>query len=273
MLAIVTDSAAYLSAKEAEALGVRVIPMTYTVGGLRCAESFPESTGHYETLLRSGGTVTTKSCGVSAYLSTFEELLRQGHDVLCVTFSSRLSNAYRSARRAVAELETDRVLVFDSQAGAGAQEFMVRRARALAGEGLSLPELCHRLEQFRSSCGVCFSVDSMEPLRHSGREAPLRQSVGTILNMKPILKLSDGAITFHRMAKGYSEQSGALAAMIPPSAVEITLHHFGRMELLRGLLPAVRRRFPYTKVRVKPGGPVLTVHLGLNSIAAAWRTE
>jgi DegV family protein with EDD domain len=247
--------------------------MTYTVGSLRCSESFPEANGNYEMLMRSGGIVTTKSCGVSAYLSTFEELLRQGHDVLCVTFSSRLSNAYRSARTAAAELNTGRVLVFDSQTGAGAQEFLIRRARFLADNGVPFTALLQELEQCRSKCGICFSVDNMEPLRHSGREAPLRQSVGTILNLKPLLKLNDGAITFHRMAKGSEEQARALSGMIPSNATEITLHHFGRMDLLRSLLPAVRCRFPNVKVRVKPGGPVLTVHLGLNSIAAAWTTE
>ena len=271
MLAIVADSAAYLTEKEARSLGVRIAPFVYTVDETRFTETFADKNGEYEPMIRSGKAISTAPCSVAEYLSIFKELVNKGFDVLCINISSRLSGAHRNAKTAAEKLSTDKLLIFDSQTGAAPMEFIIRKARELADKGLSLREIGAELEEYRSRCGLCFSVDNIEALRRSGRLATLRKSVGTILNIKPILKLKNGAITFYSTAKGKSDQVKIMAGLIPEAAEEIILQHFGSAELAGYLISIIKENFPHEAIKIKSGGPVLGIHLGLSCIVAAWR--
>lgn len=81
MIALVTDSTAYLTAQEARDLGVKLIPLSYSVDGLLYSETFVESNGDFEGLIaRSNGAchVTTSQITLPMFMALFEELTQQG---------------------------------------------------------------------------------------------------------------------------------------------------------------------------------------------------
>lgn len=273
MLAIVADSGVYLTEREAKSLGVRMIPMSYAVDGRRFVESYGGENGDYAALFQGARQLTTEPGAATAFRLVFEDLLERGFEVLCVVISSRLSGSCRSARQAAQQTNPDRVKVVDSLAGIGIMEFLVRRARELADRDLGVQEIARELERFRDTCGLCFSVEDMAALRRSGRMSLVRQSVGTVLNIRPILRMSGGAIVSVGTARGRSEQAKLLARQIPPEAREVILTHFGPESQITELRRQVEELHPNLALRVKDGGPVLTIHLGVGCNAASWRTE
>ena len=78
---------------------------------------------------------------------------------------------------------------------------LVEKARAMALAGASVEEIAEELQDLRSKITIAFSVDDMTPLRNSGRLGIVRQSVGTVLNLKPMLKCVDGAVISDGMAR------------------------------------------------------------------------
>ena len=275
MLAIVTDSTAALTEKEARTLGVRIVPMPYALDGVRQLEAPSGQNGVYGPRISAARLRSTEPPSPASYLSTFDELTRRGFEVLCITISSRLSGAYRSARQAQKECASGSVLVFDSQTTAAGMEFLIRRARNLANTGATLAQIGEQLEASRDQQGIAFSVQDMEALRRSGRLGLIRQSVGTILNRRPILTLAGGAIVSQGTARGTQSQAEVLVDQLPRTGVrEAVLVCFGgSTENVGTLVRTIRARFPSLPVRVKDGGPILSIHLGVGTVAVAWDLE
>ena len=271
MLALVTDSTCGLTRNEAAELGVDVLPMGYAAAGVRHAEGFVGENGDYATVLSGSGLVSTEAVRPSAFERAFRRHLDAGDDVLCVTISSRLSGTFRSAEQAAEAVGDPRVTVFDSWETAGALEFLVRRARALANAGETVEKIVAALTELRASTRIVFSVPDMAALSRSGRLGAIRRAVATKLNRYPVMALSEGGIVKLADGRGARGMAAAMADRIPEGTTELLVSHFGpRGVEAREVLLAARERFPEAHLRVKDGGPVLSKHLGLGAVALSW---
>ena len=270
MIAIVTDSTAYLTRKECSILGVRVVPIAYTCCGQPYQESYCDRNGDYAPVL-DGREAATAMPAPAAFAAVFEELLRQGFDVLCLTLSSRLSGSFSSAAIAARQSGRGRVRVVDSQTTAAGLWFLIRRARELANQNFTLDQTAMMLENMRSSIGIAFSVERMDSLRRSGRMGLVPQSASTILNQRPILGLRAGTVISLGKARGRTEQIAAMIDCVPATAKEIAVIAFsGGEERARQVVEELSRRFPDVPPVYREAGPVLGIHLGLGTIGVAW---
>ena len=78
-------------------------------------ETYADENGSFKKLIAlSGGGCQTSQASISAFMSVFEELLRLGFFVLCLTISSRLSGTYSSASIAAKEIGSLKIRVVDS---------------------------------------------------------------------------------------------------------------------------------------------------------------
>lgn len=270
MIALVTDSSACLTKEEAMKIGIRVVPLTYNVDGHQFTEGFSGSNGNYAELLSRAESAVTRQARTSVFASTFEELFRSGFEILCVVMSSRLSGTYSSARTAAQEIG-GRVAVLDSQTTGAGLAYLLKYARSLADDELTLENITAACQEFRSRLGLGFSVDNIEKLRRSGRLGIVRQSVNSILNIRPVLCLRQGAIASFGNARGKQEQGEMLASMVPESADSITVHYFSTPHSTHRLTELLRKRFPHVPIRLCELGPVLGIHIGLGTIGVAWR--
>lgn len=270
MITIVTDSSAYLKECEAAELGVRLVPLVYTVDGQPCYESYSDRNGDFESLIGGRAKVTTSQPSAAAFLSCFEEELKKGNEVLCVTLSSRLSGTYRTAYMAARHLQDRRVAVFDSLFTGGGQHLLIREARRLIDCGLTLSEVLLKLPAVRDRITSAFSVEDLAPLRESGRLGFVRLRVSTILNMRPILLCRDGVVVFDSVAHGNAEMVKKLFQMIPAGVKEIVLNHAGNNRVAANLYNVVNAAFPSAKIRLRKIGPVLGIHLGPRATSVAF---
>jgi len=271
MIAIVTDSTAYFTKAQANTLGVSIVPINYSIGGQNYSENFTDQNGPYEQMLLKNSTHShTAQASSGAFASAFNELLQQGHKVLCIVLSSRLSGTYSSASIAARDIGSPDIMVVDSLTTAGGLILLAEKARELINEGGTLASVAAALEKVRSNMGIVFSVDNMDALRRSGRLGTVRQSVGTILNVRPILLLKDGSIVSDGQARGKNAQSIAIAERIPTDAKKIILHYFSNISNLDDLRIEVKKHVPLAAVGYCRCGPVLGVHLGLGTIGVSW---
>lgn len=270
MIAIVTDSTSYLTKAEAQKLGVHMVPMTYTVSGSSYVEGYSGQNGGFVQLLEKGYNVHTSQVSVASFTSVFDELLRKGYDVLCVVISSRLSGTYSSALRASKEFPPDRIKIVDSLTSAGGLQILIEQIAELISTGITLDKLVDEVEKLRSKIELGFTVKNINRLRNSGRLAIVRQSVGTILNIHPVLKLSDGAIVSMGKARGSTEQCKKLLDLITTDTNRIIIMHSNNHNMALMLNNFVKQRYPSAQIGIKAIGPVLTAHVGLGILGLAW---
>ncbi|HHW45818.1 MAG TPA: DegV family protein [Clostridiales bacterium] len=270
MIAIVTDSTAYLTKQEADSLGVHMVPMTYTVSGRSYIEGYAGQNGGFVQLLESGYGVHTSQVSVASFASVFDELLRKGYDVLCLVISSRLSGTYSSALSASKEFPPDRIRIVDSLTTAGGMQILIEHISRLIPTGISLDKLVEEVERLRAKVELGFTVKNINPLRSSGRLAIVRQSVGTILNIRPVLKLSDGAIVSMGKARGNNELIRKLLDLITTDTGRIIIMHSNNYNLALTLQRFAKHRFTKARIDIKELGPVITAHVGLGVLGIAW---
>jgi len=270
MITIVTDSSSYFKKGEAQELGIRVIPINYTVDGQNYWESYRDQNGDFESLLKGSRTYTTAHPNMSAFLSAFEEELQKGNEVLCITISSRLSGTYGTAHAAAKQTESENIVVFDSQFTGGGLYLLIKEARKLIESGLSLNEIMDKLLAIREKITVTFSVDDMAPLRNSGRIGFVRMSVGTFLNIKPILLCKDGAVVSETVARGNTEIIKKLTERLSEKTQEVVINYIGDNRLATNLYHVIKETAEDLQVTLQNIGPVLGIHLGLKAIAVSF---
>ena len=84
------------------------------------------------------------------------------------------------------------VHVFDSLCGSLGMGYMCREARELERAGKSVAEISARLEQIRASASLIITLATLKYAQMSGRVGGLRGMLGMMLNLKPIIQLTDG---------------------------------------------------------------------------------
>ena len=203
-------------------------------------------------------------------MSTFEELLRQGFEILCLTISSHLSGTYSSASIAAREIGSRKIRVVDSLTTGGGLYLLVKEAKLRTLTGMSMEEIALQIENLREKVAIAFSVDDMTPLRKSGRLGIVRQSVGTILNLKPLLLCENGSIVSIGSARGQYEQIRQLIAEVPSQIKDGIVHFIGDSRAAQKTADEMKRLKLTDETQLRPLGPVLGIHLGIGVLGIAW---
>jgi DegV family protein with EDD domain len=114
-------------------------------------------------------------------------------------FSSELSGSYNTVVNVATELMEEeypdrKIYVIDSLNASAGAGMMVYMARDLQKEGVAAEEIVNHIEKIKSQFKAIFVVDDLQYLVRGGRLSPLSGAVGTILDIKPILHITEGKI-------------------------------------------------------------------------------
>lgn len=196
-VAIVTDSTAYIPDELLQQYNITVAPQILIWG----EETFRDGVDilpdeFYKRLENSKTMPSTSQVPIVAMKSIFERLVEQGHEVLGIFISEKLSGTMDSARQAQKMLgqAAGKIAIVDSTSTAMAMGFHALTAARAAQAGESLAECTQIAEEARAHTGVFFTVDTLEFLRRGGRIGGAQALLGTMLNVKPVLELRDGRI-------------------------------------------------------------------------------
>ena len=155
----------------------------------------------YEMMANSENLPTTSQPTPAAFEDAYRELVEAGHEVVCITISSRLSGTYQSATIAADEF-SDKVFVVDSRSAALGAGLLVEWALKLVEEGKNGREILEALMEKRKEIRLYAMVDTLENLKKGGRLSSTVAFVGGVLNMKPIIGLEEGEIKVVGKARG-----------------------------------------------------------------------
>jgi DegV family protein with EDD domain len=194
---IITDSTCDLPANVIEELNIHVIPMEYILNGVSYFQDLEDggdkTVSFYESL-RDGQVSSTSMINTARFISVFEPYLKEGNDILHISFSAALSGSFNASRIAAMELQElypDRkILILDSIAASIGQGLLVYHAAQKQKQGYSLLELYSWLEENKKNLCHWFTVEDLMHLKRGGRIGTLSANIGTALNIKPILSVN-----------------------------------------------------------------------------------
>lgn len=194
-VALVTDSTAEIPPDLAAEHGIHSVPTTVTVAGQSYRDGVDITAAQfYEKLRATESPATTSQPSVGEFSETYERLLSDHDEILSLHISADMSGTITSAQQAADLVAPDRITVVDSRLVSMALGLLVLAADRFLEEGATAAETRDRLVPVRDGLQVYFVVGTLEYLRRGGRIGRAGALLGSMLQVKPVLTLSDGVV-------------------------------------------------------------------------------
>lgn len=194
---IVTDSACDLPDATAIEHQIEVVPLTIRFGDTEYVDRRDLTPKEFWAKTASAKTLPeTAAPSPGAFEETFRNAAAQGADgVVCITLSSNLSATYQSAQLAAdAVKDTIDVRVIDSLNVTIAQGLLAIAGADAVAAGKSIDEVVAAVEDNKGRMRVFAALDTLENLRKGGRIGAARAALGSMLSVKPLIQVVDGAV-------------------------------------------------------------------------------
>ena len=213
---IMTDTSANLPEEYLRRHEIRTIPYPFLIDGCELSEDFVFEGKRFYDDMRAGKIVTTSQISPQRYYDFFRSELEQGRDVLFVSMSSGISGSYNSACIAAEDLREEfperKLRLVDALGASLGEGLLVVWAVHDRRKGLSVDETADNLLGRRYGMCQVFTVDDLRYLKRGGRLSNLAAAVGTVLQIKPLLKGdNEGKIVCFEKLRGRKRAIEAMA--------------------------------------------------------------
>ena len=279
MYEIITDTSANLDVALLRQQGIGVIPFSFYIDGqeTRCTDTEQFDAKAFYDGMRRGTPVTTSQLTPQRYLDCFAPLLAAGRDILFVGMSSGISGSYASARMAAAQLQEEfpqrKLRLVDTLSASLGEGLQVLKAAEYRTAGIDLDTAADRLLEERHRMCQVFTVEDLRYLRRSGRISNLKAAVGTVLQIKPMLKGDpQGQIVCFAQVRGRKKSIEVLAEQydryIEDAENEtVAIVHADCPQEAEELARLLQRNHPPRKILTACYEPMTDSHVGPGALA------
>lgn len=214
---IYTDSACDLKPELLKEWGVSYKSLTFRFDDAETEYSNDDmdATAFYNKM-KEGATAKTAAVNVESFTQAFEEILKEGKDILYIGFSSGLSTTYNSGRLAAQQLQEKyperKIITVDSLAASAGEGLLLYLTLEEQKKGATIEEAAAFAEDMKFRLGIWFTVDDLEYLKRGGRVSATTAFVGNMLGIKPVLYMdNEGHLINRSKVRGRRAAIAALA--------------------------------------------------------------
>lgn len=280
-IALVTDSTSDISKSMEEALGIKVVPLTVNIDGKSYLDRIDiTNEAFYKHIETCEVLPTTSQVSPGLFYETYHKLYEEGYDeIISIHLSKNLSGTVDSARIASKMLSEEiKVTVIDSLGATISLGLVVKILAEAIKVGKTIEEVLDLAEKVKSKVELYFLLDSLTNLEKGGRIGKASFLVGSLLNIKPILKLENGVIDSYDKVRGSKENKALmkLADIVsekvdPAKPLYGTLGYNSRKESAEVLESMLKERgVCFTEVDYLEIGSVVSCHIGLGAAGVAF---
>lgn len=187
---IITDSNSGISQKEAEKMGIKVLPMPFYFGEQCYYEDVSLTREDFFTRQGNGENVSTSQPSPEAVTNLWREGLKEYEEIIYMPMSSGLSGSCDTAKMLASDEEFEgKVYVVDNGRVSTPAIRAIKDAMEMIDEGYGAADIRTMLEEAKENMSIYIAVETLEFLKKGGRITPATAAIGTVLNIKPILSL------------------------------------------------------------------------------------
>jgi DegV family protein with EDD domain len=231
----------------------------------------------YERLRGATELPTTSQPTPGDFLAVYEELAASYECIYSIHIAGKLSGTVESARRAAEELGGDRVRIVDSGTASAAIAMLGLAIQRRLERGTGDEEVDALVERYRAAAHLLFTVETLEYLAKGGRIGRARAMAGQLLNIKPILTITDGEVVPVKRVRGSHKAFLEFAREFEESAgpdgpeLRVGIAHAGAPDREEALRELVRRTRPGAEIELATMlGPVVGTHAGPGTVGFFW---
>jgi DegV family protein with EDD domain len=218
MVKIVADTTSGILVSEAQELGIGYIPQIINFGEKSFRDDTELDTSTFlKMLVASKELPTTSAPSPALYTPIFQQAHDQNESVLVICPSALVSGTFRSATVVAQDFPDNDIRIIDSKSIGGGLASLVLQASAWAREGRNADQIETGIVNLVAREKNYFVVDTLEFLYKGGRIGGAKALFGSVLQVKPILKLQNGQA---EPVESQRTQKKALARLVEIVAAE-----------------------------------------------------
>ena len=205
-IGIITDSHSSITQAQAEELGILVLPMPFEIGDEQFFEDVTLTREQFFQKLDSGARISTSQPSLADVMAIWDKALERYEQALYIPISSGLSGSCATASAMAQEDPyAGRILVVDNGRVSTPLHRSILDALELIQEGYTAGQIKEILEEARDKMVIYVGVQTLEHLKNGGRITPATAALGTILNIKPVLKFDVGTLDTFKKCRGFTK--------------------------------------------------------------------
>lgn len=202
---------------------IEVVPLTLHFGDQEYFDGVTiDKQEFYRKLVESDVLPTTSQATPAMFDSVFREVAAAGDSAVVICLSSKLSGTYQSA--CIAAEDYENIYVVDSLSVAIGTGVLAEYAVRCAEEGMPASLIASLVTQRREDICVIALLDTLEYLKKGGRISKTVAFAGGVLNIKPVVTVTEGEVTLIGKARGSRNGNNLLVEKIRQAGgVDFTL--------------------------------------------------
>ena len=266
---IVTDSSVTIEPEVVKELNITIVPLSVMIDGVLYSDADLKEGEFLHLMQQSKNLPKTSQPPVGVFAEVFEELGKDGSQVVAIHMSHALSGTVEAARQG-ASLSSSDVTVIDSSFTDQAMKFQVVEAAKLAKEGKDLETILAHIEEVKNHTELYIGVSTLENLVKGGRIGRVTGLLSSLLNIRVVMQMKNhelqpivkgrGAKTFKKWLEEVT------VAITHKSVAEIGISYAGTNEWaneMKSLLQAYVEK----PISVLETGSIIQTHTGENAWA------
>ena len=267
---IVTDSSVTIEPELVKQLDITVVPLSVMIDNVVYSDADLKEEGKFLQLMQASKNLPkTSQPPVGVFAEFFEDLCKDGSQILAIHMSHALSGTVEAARQG-ASLSTADVTVIDSSFTDQALKFQVVEAAKLAQEGKELEEILTRIEEVKNHTELYIGVSTLENLVKGGRIGRVTGLLSSLPNIRVVMQMKDHElqpIVKGRGAKTFKKWLDELITSLSEHSVaEIGISYSGSADWAKEMKESLQA-YVEKPISVLETGSIIQTHTGENAWA------
>lgn len=278
-IAIVTDSNSGITQKQAEQLGVFVVPMPFMINGETFYEGINLSVEEFYKKMAENADISTSQPAPGDVTGLWDNILNEYDSIVHIPMSSGLSGSCQTAAMLAQDYD-GRVQVVDNQRISVTQRQSVLDAIELADRGMNAEQIKEFLVNVKFDSSIYIMVDTLKYLKKGGRITPAAAAFGEILRIKPVLQIQGEKLdAFAKVRSVKQAKSVMIKAMksdmekrfggINPENIWLEVAHTQNEIEAEEFKEEILEEFPGFDIHIDPLSLSVSCHIGPGALAIA----
>ncbi len=278
---VVTDSTSYIPQGLVEEYDISIVSLNVILNGKSYKEVDLNNKGFYENMEKSNEIPTSSQPSIDELFEVFKEKVANGHDVVGIFLSSKMSGTYSSShlvREMILEEYPDaKIELIDSTTNCMQMGYQVLEAAKNAKLGNSINEVVKAAIQVKENSRFLFVPDTLKYLKKGGRIGGASALFGAILQIKPILTVQNGETTVFNKVRTKKKAVDTIVNEVIKNVKEkglgeVIVHHINCEDEGLELAKRLEEKLDIP-VTIQYIGPIIGLHVGPGSIGIAYYTK
>ncbi len=278
---VITDSTSNVLDSDRAELGLGVVQMTVTYGGVTRDEDDIDTADLYRHMRETGEFPTTSQPSVAAMVEALEAPVVAGDEVVGVFVSDDMSGTVSTAlmaRDQIIERRPEaRIAIVDARSNSMEEGFAALAAGRAAAAGATLEETVAAAEKVIPRTRWLFTPETLEYLRMGGRIGTATAFLANMLQVRPVLTVANGATASLKQVRTNRRALDLIADLAAADFarhgfVDGVVHHIDAEGPATGLADLLEQRSG-VRLRLHPLKAVVGVHVGPGSLGVVYQTR